>query len=273
MKKSLPLALLAIITLCCFLSGPITGILQVSATEADILARFQPPSATHWLGTDELGRDLFARLLTGGRVSLTVAFLATLIACTIGTLIGVIAGWRGGIADAALMRLTDFLIALPALPLLIILSAVDIQKLGLAPHANADLYKITLLIALLGWTTVARLARARTLTLKKMEFIRAAKALGVKPARIIWRHILPNVKSTVLVAAALAAGNIILVESALSFLGLGIKPPAASWGNMLSNAQDNIWEHARLAIWPGMMIFITVLSLNFLADAVQEEKG
>jgi peptide/nickel transport system permease protein len=235
---------------------------------ASLASRFLPPSAAHLLGTDELGRDVLARLLQGGRVSLTVALAAALISAFIGTGVGLVAGWRGGLWDAGLMRFTDFLIALPGLPLLIVLSALDLKKLGLGTQ-DLGLYKIIFLISLFGWTTVARLVRARTLALRASDFVRAARALGVRAPRIALRHILPNLLDTVIVAAALSVGGFILTESSLSFLGLGVQPPAASWGNMLSGAQDNIWEHAGLTLYPGAMIFVTVLAFNFLGDGLK----
>ena len=274
MNKSLPALFLLLLCTACFSAGIIEHVFAFSSNEADLSSRFLPPSAAHWLGTDELGRDVLVRLLYGGRVSLIVAIASGFASAFIVTAIGLAAGYAGGKWDALLMRLTDLLIALPALPLLIILSALDLEKLGLSPEAatsqNISLYKIIIIISLLGWTTVARLARARTLTLKQMDFVRAARALGVRPFRIALRHIFPNLLGTIVVATALASGNIILMESVLSFLGLGIQPPLPSWGNMLTNAEETIWEHARLTFYPGVMIFATVLAFNFLGDAVQQ---
>jgi peptide/nickel transport system permease protein len=270
---SAPAFVLLAMTALCFSAGLLESLLHVSATQTDLAARFSAPSLRHLFGTDALGRDVFMRLLYGGQVSLTVAFAAGIAAAVLGTLIGMAAGWLGGQGDALLMRLTDLLIALPALPLLIILSAVDLQKLGFSGGAaaapRASLYKIIVLISLLGWTTVARLARARTLSLKQADYVTAARALGVSGAAIVRRHIFPNLLNTVLVATALSVGNIILTESVLSFLGLGIQPPLPSWGNMLTNAEDMIWEHAPLTVYPGALIFITVLAFNFLGDRLQ----
>lgn len=273
MSRYLPFGFLLALLALCFSAGAIESALSLTGNEADLGSRFLPPSPAHYLGTDELGRDVFVRLLYGGQVSLLVAISAGLVAAFIGTAIGMTAGYAAGKWDALLMRLTDMLISLPALPLLIILSALDIGKLGLGEFANApsaSLYKIIAIISLLSWTTVARLARARTLTLKEMDFVRAARALGMTGFKIVLRHIFPNLLSTVVVATALTAGNIILVESVLSFLGLGIQPPLPSWGNMLTNAQETIWEHARLTVYPGAMIFVTVLAFNFLGDRLQQ---
>lgn len=167
------------------------------------------------------------------------------------------------------------LLALPVLPLLIILSAVDLQKLGLGAAAAASpalsLYKIIVLVALFGWVGVARLARARTLSLRHADYVRAARALGMGGPAIVWRHVLPNLMNTVIVAATLAAGNIILMESVLSFLGLGIQPPMASWGNMLTGAQDTIWDNPLAGLYPGAMIFATVMAFNLLGDRLQAQ--
>ncbi len=246
----------------------------LDARTANLFAQFQPPSLEHPLGTDEIGRDLLARLLRGGQVSLAVALAAALASAVIGTAIGLFAGYYGGRLDAALMRFTDGVIALPLLPLLIVLAAVDLSKLGL-PDAmtqseNVSLYRIVLIISVVGWTTVARLVRAETLTLKQREFVRAAVAQGATGGRIMRVHILPNAVSPIIVATTLSVGNIILFESVLSFLGLGIQPPTPSWGNMLTNAQDLIWSAPHLAMWPGLLIFVTVIAFNFLGDGLQD---
>lgn len=274
LREALPLGIILLLTALCFCAPLIESARGIDSNMADLGSRFLPPSDTYWLGTDELGRDVFLRLLYGGQISLGVAFLAALAAGSIGTLIGMTAGYAGGRTDAVLMRMTDLLIALPSLPLLIILAALDLEKLGIpADIAEAkylSLYKIALLIALLSWTTLARLARARTLVLRQSDFVRAAQALGVSHGRILLRHILPNILSTVSVAVTLAVGAIILMESVLSFLGLGIQPPLPSWGNMLTHAEDQMWENAQLMIYPGMLIFISVLCFNFMGDALQD---
>lgn len=269
MRSYSALVLLALFTLC-FSAGIFESLLGVTADSSDLALRFLPPSFSHLLGTDELGRDIFLRLLQGGKISLTAGLAAAILSAFIGTGVGMAAGYIGGKTDTLLMRLTDMMLALPILPLLIILAAVDLEKLGITTGKDLSLYKIIALLALFGWAGVARLVRARTLSLKKMDFVTAARALGVSNLNIVLRHILPSLMNTVIVATALAAGNTILTESVLSFLGLGIQPPTASWGNMLTNAQDNIWEHPYLALYPGMMIFITVLCCNFLGDNMQK---
>jgi|TARA_R110002072_G_scaffold123048_23_gene258158 peptide/nickel transport system permease protein len=246
----------------------------LDANEVDLFALTAPPSPAHLLGTDELGRDLLLRLLYGGRVSLTVALTAAFFAATLGTFLGLVAGYFGGRLDSLLMRLADSVIALPLLPLLIVLAALDLSKLGLpqswVQSEALSFYRIVFLIVLVGWTTVARLVRSATLSLKAREFVLAAEALGAGPWRIMLRHILPNAVSPIVVATTLSIGNIILLESVLSFLGLGIQPPLPSWGNMLTGAQETIWGAPHLALWPGLLIFVTVISFNFLGDGLQD---
>ena len=239
----------------------------------DLSALFAAPSAEHLLGTDELGRDVLARLAQGGRVSLAVAGATAILAAGIGTLLGLLAGYHGGRLDALLMRLTDGVMALPLLPLLIVLAAVDPAKLGIPPERLADesiaIARIVAIIALVGWTTVARLVRAQTLSVKARDYVRAATAIGAGPRRIMIRHILPNVASPIVVAATLSVGHIVLIESALSFLGLGIRPPLASWGNMLTGAMNVVWSAPAQALWPGLAIFLTVLACNLAGDGLQ----
>jgi peptide/nickel transport system permease protein len=266
--------LLALIALAALLAPAIEALLGVEATRVDLFNQYAPPHAEHWLGTDEAGRDVLVRLLYGGRISLLVGLVAALGAATIGTFIGLMAGYHGGRLDALLMRTTDGVIALPLLPLLIILVAVDLEKAGVpADIANsemASLYRIVFIIALVGWTTVARLVRAGTLAVRAREFVRAAEAMGTRPAVIMVRHILPNIVSPIIVATTLSIGAVILLESVLSFLGLGIQPPIPSWGNMLTNAQELATRAPALAIWPGAIIFVTVMAFNFLGDGLQD---
>ncbi|MEE8393618.1 MAG: ABC transporter permease, partial [Rhodospirillales bacterium] len=214
------------------------------------------------------------RLLYGGRVSLLVGMTAALAAAVIGSVIGLVAGYYGGRIDALLMRLTDGVISLPLLPLLIVLAAVDLEKLGLpgaiVSSENASLYRIVVIVAAVGWTTVARLVRGAALTLREREFVLAARSYGAGGIRIMSVHILPNLVSPIIVATTLSVGNVILLESVLSFLGLGIQPPLPSWGNILTNAQELIWTAPALAIWPGVLIFATVIAFNFLGDGMQD---
>ncbi len=244
--------------------------LAVDPAAVDLLARLEPASAMHPLGTDELGRDVLVRLLDGGRISLAVGLCGALLAAAIGTLVGVVAGYVGGAVDAGLMRLTDAVISLPLLPLLIVLAAIDLGKVGLpATGELTSVVRIVVIVALFGWTTTARLARASVLSLRSREFVQAARALGAGPARIMWRHILPNALAPLIVATTLSIGNVILVELVLSFLGLGVQPPLASWGNMLTGAQELVFEAPLLALWPGLLIFSAALAFNLLGDGLQ----
>jgi peptide/nickel transport system permease protein len=263
------LALLALLVLAA-LAAPLAGLwLGHDPFLPDLFKRFEPPSAAHPLGTDELGRDLLLRLLHGARVSLTVGLLAALAATGIGTLIGLMAAWRGGLWDAVLMRLADGLLALPALPLLVILAALDPAVVGLPRgEATADILRIAVLLAAFGWVGVARLVRATALSVLARDFVRAARAMGVSEGRILLRHVLPELAAPIAIATALAVGGAVLAESTLSFLGLGIAPPAPSWGNMLANAQELVFQAPLAALWPGLAILLTVLGCNLVADGV-----
>jgi peptide/nickel transport system permease protein len=223
--------------------------------------RWAPPGRGHWLGTDELGRDVLSRLLHAGRVSLLVGYVVAVNVALIGMVVGAVAGFYGGVVDSALMRLVDILLSLPTLPLYLILSAI-------IPGGGVS--RIILIFTAFGWTGVARLVRGQVLALREQNFVEAARALGASGARIIARHLLPNAVAPVIVAATLAVGGAILGESALSFLGLGIAPPTPSWGNMLQRAQEYIWNAPHLAVFPGLCIFITVLSFNFLGDGLRD---
>jgi peptide/nickel transport system permease protein len=268
------LAFLSVMLVLALAAPLIADLRGIDPTETDLFRRFEGPSAAHWLGTDDLGRDLFQRLLDGGRVSLLVGISGAVLSAILGALIGVLAGYLGGRLDAFLMRLTDGVISLPLLPLLIVLAAVDPRKLGvpaeIAQSEMFSLYRIVVIVALTGWTTVARLVRAETLSLKARDFTRAAVALGARPGRIMFRHILPNTAGMLVVATTMSVGTLILFESTLSFLGLGIQPPAASWGNMLTGAQELLQEAPVLALWPGLLIFLTVIAFNFLGDGLQD---
>ncbi|MCB2100816.1 MAG: ABC transporter permease [Rhodobacterales bacterium] len=268
------LAVLGLLALAALGAGGIEALLDLDPVAVDLLGRFAPASAAHPLGTDELGRDVLARLLRGGRVSLSVGLTAALAAAGIGTAVGLAAGYRGGCTDALLMRLTDGVIALPLLPLLIVLAALDLEKLGVpavwASSEQVGLLRIVAIVALVGWTTVARLVRGATLAIKARPFIAAARAQGAGPGRIMVVHILPNLASPIIVATTLAAGNVILLESVLSFLGLGIQPPTPSWGNLLTNAQELVWSAPGLAVYPGLLIFVTVIAFNFVGDGLQD---
>jgi len=246
----------------------------IDASRVDLLHRFTLPTTDAWLGRDELGRDVFVRMLYGGQVSLLVGAVTAIAAAVIGTMVGLAAAYRGGWLDALLMRFTDAVIALPFLPLLIVLAAIDLNKLGIPPALiNSELislYRIIFIVALVGWTTSARLVRGAALSIRERDFVLAARAQGASAWRIMGVHILPNLVSPIIVATTLSAGKIILLESVLSFLGLGIQPPVASWGNQLTNAQELIYSAPQLAFFPGIAIFVTVIAFNFLGDGLQD---
>jgi peptide/nickel transport system permease protein len=270
----LPLALLGAIALAAFVGPILAQFLGSTADTVDLLDRFGDPSLQHLLGTDELGRDVLLRLFEGGRVSLVIGIAAAVAAAAIGTGIGLIAGYLGGWADRLLMRVTDAIIALPLLPLLIVLAALDLKKLGLPASViqseDVSLLRIVALAVLISWTTAARLVRGATLVTRNRDFVRAARSLGARVPHILWWHILPNVLGPLIVATTLSVGDVILLESVLSFVGLGVQPPLASWGSMLSNAQELIAAAPLLAVYPGAMIFLTVIACNLLGDALQQ---
>lgn len=257
-------ALLLVLLLLATLLGPLWLPDPAAIALADRLA---PPSAAHWLGTDELGRDLAARLAQGGQISLLVAALTASLAAAIGTGIGLLAGFRGGALDALLMRLTDAVMALPLLPLLIVLAAIDPARLTDSPLAAIGW--LALIIAVTSWTGIARLVRAATLSARSRDHVRAAQALGMGDVRLLWRHVLPEVASPMVVATTLSVGQVILVESALSFLGLGVRPPLASWGAMLTGAMELLWTAPALAVWPGGAIAVTVLAATLLGEGLR----
>jgi peptide/nickel transport system permease protein len=266
--------LLAAIAALSVAGPPLGAALGVDMNAVDLMDRLAGPSALHPLGTDELGRDMLLRLFAGGRVSLAIGIAAALAAAAFGTLVGLVAGYIGGWTDHAIMRATDAIIALPLLPLLIVLAALDLNKLGvpaaLAQSDDISLMRIVALAVLVGWTTAARLVRSATIVTRERDFVRAAKSLGAGVPHILWTHILPNVLAPLIVATTLSVGDVILLESVLSFLGLGIQPPLASWGTMLSNAQELITSAPLLAVYPGAMIFLTVIASNLLGDALQQ---
>lgn len=248
----------------------IETVMGINTEFVNLSMRFDYPQWPHVLGHDDLGRDIFIRLLYAGQVSLSVAVFAALFGGVVGLFLGLLAGTSGGRVDAYIMRFTDFIISLPLLPLLIVVSAIDFSKLGLAFVQEQNLLKIIVIISFLSWPLVARLVRAKAREVRNLDFVKSARALGLSKFKITLRHILPNVMGPVIVALTLSIGNIILLESALSFLGLGIQPPRPSWGNMLANAQELIWIAPHIMIYPGVMIFLSVLAFNILGDHLQD---
>jgi len=243
-------------------------ILGYDPYNAPVELRRQPPSAAHLFGTDELGRDLLMRIWAGGRVSLMVGVAAMSLAIIIGTLIGALAGYYGGVIDIVLMRFTDFMLSIPNLFLLLIVAQL-LRSMNI-PELSGGPVPIIAIIGALSWTGAARLVRGQFLALKNKEFVDAAKISGARNRRIIWRHILPNAASPIIVSATLRVGNAILTESTLSYLGFGIQPPMPTWGNMLKNAQSQMTIAPWVAIFPGLFIFITVVAINYLGDGLRD---
>ncbi|GAA0571738.1 ABC transporter permease [Craurococcus roseus] len=237
----------------------------------DLFGRLAPPSAEHPLGTDELGRDILLRLLFGARVSLLVGLAVAVAATALGAAVGLFAAWRGGWPDAVLMRTADGMLALPALPLLVVLAAVDTGRFGLPRgEAASDIARLVAILTLFGWVGVARLARAAALAELARDYVAAARVSGATEGRVLLRHVAPNIAGPVLVAAALSVAGAILAESALSFLGLGIQPPAPSWGNMLANAQELVFSAPLTAVWPGLAILLAVAGCTLVADGLRQ---
>ena len=234
-----------------------------------ILDRFQAPSWQHPMGTDPLGRDLLTRILYGGRISMTVGLLVVAITLTIGVTVGAVAGYAGGVLDNILMRITDAALTLPSLLVLILLGAI-LREVDIPILQRNSVLTIAVVIGLLSWMTFARLVRAAFLTLRELDFVTASRALGASPLRIVLGHILPNTVGPIIVESTLELGYAIIEESGLSFLGFGIQPPTPSWGNLLSNAQENFMRYPWLAIFPGVMIFLTIISVNYIGDGLRD---
>jgi peptide/nickel transport system permease protein len=244
---------------------------RVPIDEIDFKAKLRGPSRAHPLGTDDLGQDLLARMLYGGRISLAVGITAMLIALTIGVSVGAAAGHYGGVMDHALMRITDLFISLPQLPLLLLIVYLFRESLKkiLGPEAGIFIL-IVAIIAGLRWMPVARLVRAQFLSLREKEFVEAARGLGAPPLRQVVRHILPNALGPVIVAGTIDVAAAIIIESSLSFLGLGFPPDIPTWGRILFDAKDNLDFAPHWAIFPGTAIFLTVLSINYIGDGLRD---
>jgi peptide/nickel transport system permease protein len=225
-----------------------------------VLTRYLAPSAEHLMGTDKFGRDVFSRVLYGARISLSIGFIAVGIAVTLGTTIGSIAGYFGGAVDAVLMRFTDMMLSFPRLVLLIVVIALF----------EPNFWLVVVVLGLTGWMGVSRIVRGEVLSLREREFVQAARALGMNDARIILRHIVPNVLAPVIVAATLGIGDTILTEASLSFLGLGVQPPTPSWGNMITDGKDALITAWWIATFPGFAIVLTVTAFNLLGDGLRD---
>ena len=228
--------------------------------EVDIASRLQPPSAAHPFGTDEVGRDVLTRMAHGARVSLSVGFAATLISLVVGTILGAIAGYYGGVADWIVSRLIEVVLCFPFLFLV----------LGIVAFFRPSFYTILIALALTSWTTEARFVRAEFLRIRELDYAQAARAGGARDARIIFRHLLPNALAPVLVSASFGVASAIMTESALSFLGYGVALPTASWGRVLAAAQQYIEFAWWLALFPGLAIFLTVAAFNLIGDRLRD---
>jgi peptide/nickel transport system permease protein len=233
---------------------------QHSPRAISYTAILKPPSALHWFGTDELGRDIFARVVFGARVSLGIGFSAVFIASIVGTVVGIASGYVGGWVDEIVMRIVDALMALPFLVLAIVIAAV----------LGANMQNTILAVAIVSIPAFARLARGETIALKDREFIQAVNALGARSVRIVLRHVLPNVSGPLIVQTTLATAQAILTESSLSFLGLGVQPPTPAWGSMLNTAKGYLETAPWMALFPGGAIFLVVLALSLLGDGLRE---
>jgi peptide/nickel transport system permease protein len=251
------------------LVGPFAWRLPID--EIDFTARLEGPSWAHPMGTDDLGQDILARVLYGGRISLAVGFAAMMVAIFVGVLVGAVAGMAGGRVDAALMWLTDLFLSLPQLPLLLLI--IYLFRDALTEVVGPELGVFILIVIIIGgfnWMQVARLVRAQFFSLREKEFVEAARALGASRMRLVLRHILPNALGPVIVAATIDIAAAIIAESTLSFLGLGFPPDVPTWGRLLFDAKDNLDFAPHWAIFPGAMIFLTVLSINFIGDGLRD---
>jgi peptide/nickel transport system permease protein len=243
----------------------------VPIDDIDFKAKLKGPSWRHPCGTDDLGQDVLARLLYGGRITLAVGVAAMLIAISVGTAIGAVSGYAGGAVDHALMRVTDLFLSLPGLPLLLLIIHLfrDASRRLLGPELGTFLM-IVAVIGGLRWMPVARLVRAQLLSLREKEFVEAARGLGASPRRQVLRHILPNALGPVIVAATIDVAAAIIAESSLSFLGLGFPPDIPTWGRLLYDAKDNLDFAPHWALFPGTAIFLAVLSINYLGDGLRD---
>ena len=276
------LIVLVVILLACFV-GPLFPFVK-STTAIDLKNTVAAPSAEHWFGTDQLGRDLFARVLSGGRVSLLVGVVATAVAVMIGVIYGSIAGYTGGFLDDLMMRFVDILFALPFLVLVILFALVidkpsseftewvirttGFERDSVAPITS--LVPLFIAIGAIGWLTIARIVRAQVMAVKKQEFVEAAVSLGLGKARILFRHILPNVIGPIIIYTTLAVPGIMLLESVLSFLGLGVKPPNSSWGILIKEGADRMEINWLLLFFPSLFFASTLFALNFLGDGLRD---
>jgi oligopeptide transport system permease protein len=276
------LGVLTVIVLACFV-GPFLSFVKSPST-INLQNIVAAPSAEHWFGTDQLGRDVFSRVLYGGQVSLLVGFVATGVAVMIGVIYGAISGYVGGIADSVMMRFVDIMFALPFLVLVILFALVVdkpssdfttwvVETTGwerdrVAPITT--LIPLFIAIGAIGWLTIARIVRAQVMNVKNLEFVEAAISLGLSRKRILFRHILPNVIGPIIIYTTLAVPGVMLMESVLSFLGLGVKPPNSSWGILIKEGADRMEVTPYLLLFPSLFFATTLFALNFLGDGLRD---
>jgi len=249
-----------LIILFMFLMAAVPSLISADPSAIDVSQALLPPGHKHLLGTDDLGRDVLVRMLYGARISLLVGFVEVGLSCLIGIALGSLAGYYGGWIDALIMRFVDIMLCFPTFFLI----------LAVIAFLNPSIWNIMIVIGLTSWMGVARLIRAEFLSLRQRDFVLAAQALGASDARLIFRHILPNAMSPVLVSATLGVAGAILTESALSFLGIGVQPPTPSWGNMLITGKQTLGSAWWLSVFPGLAILITVLGYNLLGEGIRD---
>ena len=248
---------------------------EKKANEVDLAARLSPPTSLHWMGTDSTGRDVFARIIYGGQISLLVGVLAVLISVTLGTVVGGVAGYFGGWVDSVLMRFTEAILSIPQLFLLIVLGKYlgrDIQTITFMGRSfSGSVGIVIVVIGMTSWMVLARIVRANVLSLREMDYVSASKSLGANNMRVIFSHLIPNTFGAIIVASTLGLAGAILNEAYVSFLGLGVQPPTSSWGNMLTSAQSFIQRGAWwMWVFPSMFIIFTILCINLLGDGLRD---
>lgn len=261
------------IILFCF--GGALFISEDYANQVELTKKFQPPSAEHPFGTDNVGRDLLARTIYGGQISIAIGVTSVIISISIGTVVGLVSGFFGGWIDTILMRITEALLSIPALILLLLFSRSLVGNTTVIPipgrsPLSFSVVAIVLIIGILGWMRLARIVRSQVLSLKEQEFVVAAHTLGARPMSILFGHILPNCLAPIIVTATLSIGAAIVTEAYLSFLGFGVLPPTATWGNILTRVQDQLDDYPWMWISPGVLIILTVLAINFIGDGLRD---
>ena len=251
---------LAIIVLLCLMAILAPLLAPYSPYDQDLYAVLSPPSAAHWLGTDNLGRDVLSRVIYGARVSLFIGIVSTALSSAIGVTVGLVAGFKGGAIDAIIMRVTDAFLCFP--PLVFILA--------MAAALGPGIYNVIISFAVFGWTGFARIMRGQVLLVRELPFIEASRAAGVPPFRLMWRHVLPNALTPIIVAVSVTVGAAILIEAGVSFLGVGVQPPTASWGGELRIGFTYLETVPLFSIAPGLMISLAVVAFNFVGDGLRD---